>query len=1392
MVTQVFSNKSFGGLDFTSIVGNETDIGAVLPFVGNIGEPVAGYVPNDLSGYIGLTWGGLLAGVYGPSSMEAITFTFDVAATTPGTMINGAQAGFTLDYLEGTGVSFTGVAQMYSGGLLVGQISINQDNPLNPSLPAYVGSGDFAMYGGFTSLSVVYTLTAKQSEFSSVDAALLYSAVEVGFAQIDQAQLAGFGDKVFDDANANGVQDSGETGVAGVTVKLLDADGNFLGATTTTDASGSYAFTNLNAGVYRAEFVKPSTAAFTTADAGGNDAADSDANSLTGVTGEITLVAGQTDGTIDAGLTFVLPTTITAVVFYDQNGNGVQEPGDVGASGITVQLLNGSGQVIATTTTDANGTYTFTAVPGGAYQVSIVPPGGTTISTQTGGPNNNGDGGPGSTNYVNPNTGASTQLNLIGGQPGATVVAGLYVPASLSGRAFIDANANGVQESDVGLSGITVNLLANIGPFGTTVVSTVTTAADGTYSFTGLPPGSYSVQFVDAQGRPLSPTGQGTATTNSDADTGTGGTPTVVLLSGGNEENIDAGFWAPATLGGRAFGDMNANGVQEGGDNGLSGITVNLLNPLTNAVISTTTTDANGNYLFTNLTPGSYAVQFVNASGQIFSPTGQGTTTTDSDANTSTGTTGTVTLASGDDNRTLDAGLWQKASLGDTVFVDANSNGIQDVGEAGLSGVTVRLLDSTGTTTLATTTTGLGGAYAFTNLNAGTYTVQFVAPTTYQFTLSNVGGNDGADSDADVTTGKTSQITLSSGQNDSTIDAGVKVIPATGSIGDFVFLDRNGNGVQDTGEGGISCVTVQLLSSSGTVLATTVTDAGGRYSFGNLNAGVYSVKFVTPSGYTLSGQDLGGDDGKDSDASTATGITRQVTLAAGQTDLTLDAGMFQKACIGNRVFHDGNANGIQDSGECGISCVTVQLLSTSGAVLATTTTDWNGYYNFGGLNPGVYAVKFFTPNGYAFSTANQGSNDAADSDANASTGITGHYTLTSGQCDTSVDAGMLPQCTASVGNFVFEDKDKDGRQDVGETGLSGVTVKLLNSSGTVISTTTTNSGGSYLFSGLGAGTYSVQFMLKSGYNFTAADVGTNGAIDSDANTTTGKTANFTLSAGQSLTSIDAGMWKQSWVCGNDGLSIGYWKQHQSRWDAAGNDCNGTDILYRLSNHGYMGPNGRLGILLGDINGNGRVDTGETTLFVSLNAAQQLINPSVATGSDARLILMRQLIGAQLNVYNGADAAGWKAGTAVAGTDLISEAVKWVRGIGPFVGYSGGSSGNVDKTGASGVLDSGSSGSIDYNTWTAKFTSSAVSTTSAAWSTRVSIGVGDIKVSGLDLKNALESFNSDGNGLVVSGDGQLTAWGNNSSYCGSCGNVTNITSNDATGLWSLLKSQGMAG
>ena len=943
---------------------------------------------------------------------------------------------------------------------------------------------------------------------------------------------ASLGNYVWEDTDANGIQDAGEPAISGVTVVLSGTNGlgSPVSATTTTNAAGEYLFGNLLPGTYKVTFTKPVGYSTTTPDKGSNDAVDSDADPLTGMTVTEVLVSGENNLTYDAG--YFKPASIGDFVWDDTNGNGIQDGGEPGISGVTVVLsgTDGSGNpVSATTTTNGSGAYLFPNLVPGTYKLTFTTPGGYTMTPADRGGDDTKD------SDVNPATSMTPNEVLVSGENNLTYDAGYFKPASLGNYVWEDVNANGIQDGgEPGIQGVTVVLSGTDGN-GTAVNATTTTNASGQYLFGNLAPGTYKVTFTAPAG--FTTTFQdrgGDDALDSDADRVTGMTINEVLTSGETNLTYDAGYFKPASIGNFVWDDTDADGVQDAGEPGIPGVTVVLsgTDGAGNPVNATTTTDGVGGYLFPNLAPGTYKLTFTTPAGYTVTAVDKGgNDALDSDVNAGTGMTPNEVLVSGENNLTYDAGYFKPASIGNFVWDDVDGDGVQDAGEPGIPGVTVVLsgTDGAGNPVSATTTTDANGGYTFNNLVPGDYKVTFTAPAGYTFTPADKGGNDATDSDANPANGMTPVETLVSGENNTTYDAGL-FKPA--SLGNYVWEDTNANGVQDAGENPISGVSVTLTGTDGNgnpVSANQFTNAAGEYLFSNLAPGTYKVTFGTPAGYTVTFPDKGGDDAKDSDADRVTLMTINEVLTSGETNLTYDAGFFKPASIGNFVWDDKDGDGTQDGGEPGIPGVTVVLSGTDGngtPVNATTTTDGSGNYTFNNLVPGTYKVTFTAPAGYTFTPADLGGNDATDSDANPTNGMTTTEVLTSGENNTTYDAGLFKP--ASLGNYVWEDTDADGIQELGESPISGVTVVLSGTDGAgnpVNATTTTDASGLYLFGNLAPGTYKVTFTTPAGYSATAKDKGGNDATDSDADPVTGMTTTEILESGETNLTYDAGYFK---------------------------------------------------------------------------------------------------------------------------------------------------------------------------------------------------------------------------------------------------------------------------
>ncbi|HBE8235181.1 TPA: fibrinogen-binding adhesin SdrG C-terminal domain-containing protein, partial [Staphylococcus aureus] len=189
----------------------------------------------------------------------------------------------------------------------------------------------------------------------------------------------------------------------------------------------------------------------------------------------------------------------------------------------------------------------------------------------------------------------------------------------------------------------------------------------------------------------------------------------------------------------------------------------------------------------------------------------------------------------------------------------------------------------------------------------------------------------------------------------------------------------------------------------------------------------------------------------------------------------------KKYNLGDYVWEDTNKDGKQDANEKGIKGVYVILKDSNGKELDRTTTDENGKYQFTGLGNGTYSVEFSTPAGYTPTTANAGTDDAVDSDGLTTTGVIKDAD------NMTLDSGFYKTPKYSLGDYVWYDSNKDGKQDSTEKGIKGVKVTLQNEKGEVIGTTETDENGKYRFDNLDSGKYKVIFEKPAGLTQTGTN-----------------------------------------------------------------------------------------------------------------------------------------------------------------------------------------------------------------------------------------------------------------------------------------------------------------
>lgn len=507
----------------------------------------------------------------------------------------------------------------------------------------------------------------------------------VNFGYIKKHAISG---NVYLDQNRDKTKNTGDIDLSGVTVKLLDKDGNVVG-TTTTDKDGNYSFTGLNDGTYTVQVDKtgPLADKEQTEDPSGKTDSRSQAITFTRTDPDVTNV----------NFGYAEDYTVSGTVYKDKDRSESLNNSEPGFDGITVNLLGEDGQVVATTTTKADGTYSFSKLPAGKYTVKVEPSDLLKSYEQTEDPDGTKD-----------HTSGVVQVNH--DNPSVENVNFGYAPNfAINGTIYRDGDRDGKKGDTEGrYSGVTVQLLDKDGK----VITTTTTDKDGKYSFEHLPDGTYSVKVV--KDGALTDTDQ---TGDPDSKLDNASEPITLDEKNPTKGDVDFGYVPNNTIKGTVYRDDNRDKMINGDEPGLERVSVQLLDE-DGKVLQTLDTDADGNYAFQHLPDGKYTVKVVRSSSiKDYDQTEDPDATVDD-------TSAVYTM--GPENslqEKVNFGYVPDYSIAGRVYRDSDKSGSYTDGEETFSGVTVDLLDKDGNV-VATTTTDKDGNYSFEKLPAGTYRVK--------------------------------------------------------------------------------------------------------------------------------------------------------------------------------------------------------------------------------------------------------------------------------------------------------------------------------------------------------------------------------------------------------------------------------------------------------------------------------------------------------------------------------------------------------------------------------------------------------------------------------------------------------------------------------------------
>ncbi len=875
---------------------------------------------------------------------------------------------------------------------------------------------------------------------------------------------------VYRDTNDDGVRQGGETGISGVQVRLTGRDlfGNTVDITRTTDGTGNCLFDTLSpsdaTGYALTETAQP-TGFFDGQDKAGTAGAVLPGSKSTDVISGIPLPAN----TNLTGFTFgeLENASIAGRVWHDRNNNGLIDGEVERIAGVTITLTGMDDQgaaVTRTALTDGSGAYSIANLRPGTYVLAETQPATWLEGRAAVGTGVTGAAGTADNVLASPTFGDRIDgIQIQAGNAGVEYNFGELRSAALAGLVWYDIDNSGAQNgTEQGIATVTVTLSGTDYRGNAVAPQVATTNGSGAYSFTNLRPGTYAVvetqpaDYTDGQLQ------LGTVDAAPSGTTAINRFDAVTLGSQGNGVGYNFGELGRG-IAGTVYNDLNDDGIQQGGEVGIPGATIRLTGC---GLDRTAITEPDGTYRFVGLPDcaGGYTLTETQpagySDGRDTAGTSGGVVTNDQIATVILGTTTYATGYNFGEHGLVPTDIACTIPAQVARNVREPFNFIFNLTHLSGGGApNVRLADTLPvgleltappTASNGGTCTGVAGQTAF------NCTLGFIAPsgslmvtapvrvTTYPATGTLTNGG-----------------TLTTDGNDTVLvnnacQAIVAVNEAT--LAGTVFADPNNDGVKQSTEQGIPGTTIRLVGTDlyGTSIdLTTTTAADGTYRFAGLapsNGAGYTVTETQPAAFA-DGRDTAGSAG----GTVANDQISAIVLGASVTATGYDFAEIAQGLAGS-VFVDSNNNGVRDPGEPGIANVTLSVTGTDigeAPVNATATTDADGNYLFGGLNPSNatgYLLVETQPAAWA-----DGRDKIGTAGGTLGNDRVERLVLPAGVVSTGYDFG---ERGASVCGYVYNDLDNDGIKDSNETGIPVAQLALAGTdiNGAAVTQTTVAAG----------------------------------------------------------------------------------------------------------------------------------------------------------------------------------------------------------------------------------------------------------------------------------------------------------------------------------------------
>ena len=833
---------------------------------------------------------------------------------------------------------------------------------------------------------------ASDSSVSTTRFIVVEGGASTTTADAGVVRLASLSGVIWEDRNADSARGGEETGLGGTSVHLMNGAGRTILMSAQTDEQGAFSFDGLMPGDYVLRVDAPDGYVFSGAPQGSalpmDEVRDSRAYSAA-----FTLRGGaRVDG---VGFGVYRQGTISGMVWQDDDYDGVFDEEESGLRYASVSLLGSDGQIVATEQTGRSGSFSFDKLAPGEYAIQAQLPDGYVYTAA------------GADSLAPRQDAAQATIHLGLLEMGGTIEnvnLGALMPATVSGVAWMDKDDDGRRQTDdEGVAGASVRLDVLSGNDAGRSFETQTDV-NGTYSFAGVMPGTAQLTFTLRDGQAFSRQVSGTRRVSvaPRTDALTAQSDAFTVKAAQTLGDMDVGVVGVGVVSGCVWTDAAYDGRRGSDESGVAGAQVALVDVSSGDIVARTQTDEQGLYAIDFVRVGEYAVEVSLPDGMIFTQEGESAI---SDLDVSVAQTASFSLAMGEGLAGLNVGAIAPASVLGRIAVDANEDGIAAEDEAGLEGAVITVMQ--GGTVVSTARTGADGAYALGTLRPGSYRVRVTLPEDALFAMN----APLTLAYADAQEGETATFTLAMG------DA-VQIEPLAavlaGRIAGRAWRDEDASGTMDAAEPALTGVTAELLSltdGGSSVIASAQVDENGYYAFPLLRSGTYAVRFTLPQGELFADRRDVENGSKVTVVPGNVGATDAIPLSMGETRSDVNVGGILPGTIGDSVWLDQNANGLQDYREPLVPDVTLILMRVldDGTMeeVSVVKTDAYGYYRFSALRPGRYVVKLGEDR--PLTTRFGEPLGEIDSDLNPQTGESDVLTLRSGQTLRNIDIGLLPE-----------------------------------------------------------------------------------------------------------------------------------------------------------------------------------------------------------------------------------------------------------------------------------------------------------------------------------------------------------------------------------------------